>query len=83
MHATELKSLLNSIEENEKRMRTLYERYTRLPKKDFDKYFHVSGSRKDSTFALQNGMIDEIREIRLPPFGKNLVTIVTSPPEQD
>ena len=72
MGASLLKENLNSIEVNEQKVRKIYSERSSIPETDIDKLFE-SGELKDAKYALDHGIVHEIREFIIPDNTKILV----------
>jgi len=61
-----LEERLGGLLSDQKRIGNLITQYTKVSKSEMDQLFR-QGETKDSQFALEKGIIHEIREVQIPP----------------
>jgi ATP-dependent protease ClpP protease subunit len=75
-----IREKLSCLNVEEKKIRDIFETHTKIPSTDLDLFFQ-SGELKDANYALETGMIKEIREIQIPADG--FLTIIQSQASDD
>ncbi len=69
-----LRERLDGIASDQKRIGAVIEERTRLPREDISKLF-LEAQTKDAAFAAGCGIIDEVRDVQIPP-GSSVVSLV-------
>jgi ATP-dependent Clp protease, protease subunit len=69
-----LRERLDGIASDQKRIGSVIEERTRLPKEDISKLF-LEAQTKDAAFAAGCGIVDEVRDVQIPP-GSTVASLV-------
>lgn len=67
-----LREKLNITETEENKIIKIYLEHTKIPKMELLQYFE-SGELKNAQYAIEKGMIDEIREVKIPEGAEVIV----------